>query len=71
VSSAIFGIAGKASEGFSRYVLIATFYGDHEHHESSIDLFLRFGKNETCCGAHSLAEAYAVLTGMLGTQARG
>jgi predicted nucleic acid-binding protein len=49
-------------------VLIATFYGDHEHHESSIDLFLRFGKNETCCGAHSLAEVYAVLTGMPGSR---
>lgn len=47
-------------------VLVATFYADHEHHLPSIDLFLRFGKREACCGAHSLAEVYATLTGMPG-----
>ncbi|HEV2486037.1 MAG TPA: PIN domain-containing protein [Terracidiphilus sp.] len=47
-------------------VLVATFYADHEHHPPSIDLFLRFGKKNACCGAHSLAEVYAVLTGMSG-----
>ncbi len=47
-------------------VLVATFYADHEHHAPSIDLFLRFGKKEACCGAHSLAEVYATLTGMPG-----
>jgi predicted nucleic acid-binding protein len=45
-------------------VLVATFYADHEHHQPSIDLFLRFGKHDACCGAHSLAEVYATLTGM-------
>ena len=45
-------------------VLVATFYADHEHHTSSINLFLRFGKKAACCGAHSLAEVYATLTGM-------
>ena len=45
-------------------VLVATFYADHEHHEHSIDLFLRFGKSDACCGAHSLAEVYATVTGM-------
>jgi len=45
-------------------VLVATFYADHEHHQASIDLFLRFGKDDACCGAHSLAEVYATLTGM-------
>ena len=45
-------------------VLVATFYADHEHHQASIDLFLQFGKNDACCGAHSLAEVYATLTGM-------
>jgi predicted nucleic acid-binding protein len=45
-------------------VLVATFYADHEHHPPSIDLFLRFGKKGACCGAHSLAEVYATLTGM-------
>ncbi len=47
-------------------VLVATFYADHEHHPPSIDLFLRFGKKDACCGAHSLAEVYATLTGMPG-----
>ena len=45
-------------------VLVATFYADHEHHAPSIDLFLRFKKKDACCGAHSLAEVYATLTGM-------
>ncbi len=47
-------------------VLVATFYSDHEHHSASINLFLRFRKKEVCCGAHSLAEVYATLTGMPG-----
>jgi predicted nucleic acid-binding protein len=45
-------------------VLVAAFYADHEHHSPSIDLFLRFGKNDACCSAHSLAEVYATLTSM-------
>ena len=44
-------------------VLVATFYADHEHHRPSIDLFLRFRKEEACCAAHSLAEVYVTLTG--------
>lgn len=47
-------------------VLIATFYGDHEHHEASIRLFARHEKDDLFCGAHSLVETYAVLTGMPG-----
>ena len=47
-------------------VLIATFYGDHENHLISKDLFLRFAKKDVCCGAHSLVELYSVLTGMPG-----
>jgi predicted nucleic acid-binding protein len=47
-------------------VLVATFYGDHEHHDESIGLFLRFPKDDACCAAHSLAEVYSVLTGMPG-----
>ena len=49
-------------------VLVATFYGDHEHHELSIKLFLRYEKSAVCCGAHSLAEVYASLTGMPGKE---
>jgi predicted nucleic acid-binding protein len=47
-------------------VLIATFYVRHQFHQPSIDLFLRFKKNDACCGAHSLAEIYASLTGRTG-----
>ena len=47
-------------------VLVATFYAQHEHHTPSIDLFLRFDKNDACCAAHSLAEIYSVLTGRTG-----
>jgi predicted nucleic acid-binding protein len=47
-------------------VLVATFYAHHQHHQPSIDLFLRFKKNDACCGAHSLAEIYASLTGRTG-----
>ena len=52
-------------------VLVAAFYGDHEHHESSLDIFLRFGKKNTCCGTHSLAEVYATLTAMPGKRRVG
>jgi len=52
-------------------VLVASFYGDHERHDASLDLFLRFGKADTCCGAHSLAEVYATLTGMPGKRRLG
>ena len=52
-------------------VLVATFYGDHEHHAASLDLFLRFGKVDACCGAHSLAEVYATLTAMPGKRRVG
>lgn len=47
-------------------VLVATFYGDHEHHGASIDLFLRHEKPDVCCAVHSLAEIYACLTRMPG-----
>jgi len=47
-------------------VLVATFYGDHQHHEASTDVFLRFGKKQACCGAHSLVEVYSSLTRMPG-----
>ena len=49
-------------------VLIATFYAHHQFHQPSIDLFLRFKKNEECCGAHSLAEIYCSLTGRTGRE---
>ena len=49
-------------------VLIATFYAHHQFHQPSIDLFHRLKKNEGFCGAHSLAEIYASLTGRSGRE---
>jgi predicted nucleic acid-binding protein len=51
---------------FDTSVLVPTFLGDHEHHEASLDVFLRFDKRQACCAAHSLAEVYATLTRMPG-----
>ena len=51
---------------FDTSVLVPTFLGDHEHHQASLDVFLRFEKRQACCAAHSLAEVYATLTRMPG-----
>src|SRR5271170_4065464 len=51
---------------FDTSVLVPVFYGDHVHHQPSIDLFIRFDKTTGCCGAHSLAEVYSTLTRMPG-----
>jgi predicted nucleic acid-binding protein len=47
-------------------VLVATFYGEHEHHDVSLALFISLTKKSGCTAAHCLAEVYAVLTGMPG-----
>lgn len=47
-------------------VLVATFYGDHEHHEPSFALFLRQTNQSGFTAAHCLVEVYSVLTGMPG-----
>lgn len=47
-------------------VLVAAFYPDHEHHERSIELMLRYSRAEIGCSAHTLAEVYAGLTAMPG-----
>jgi predicted nucleic acid-binding protein len=47
-------------------VLVATFYGDHQHHEPSFGLFSRQSRSTACTAAHCLAEVYAVVTGMPG-----
>ncbi len=47
-------------------MLVATFYGDHEHHESSFGLFLKQGRSTGCTAAHCLAEFYSVVTGKPG-----
>jgi predicted nucleic acid-binding protein len=41
-------------------------YGDHSHHDASLELFIQFEKSNGCCGAHSLAEVYSTLTRMPG-----
>jgi predicted nucleic acid-binding protein len=47
-------------------VLVPVFYGDHVHHQASLELFIQFDKSTGCCGAHSLAEVYSTLTRMPG-----
>jgi predicted nucleic acid-binding protein len=51
---------------FDSSVLVAAFYAHHERHAASLDIFLRFNRNEGGCAAHTLAEVYAVLTGKSG-----
>ncbi|MBV9033033.1 MAG: PIN domain-containing protein [Acidobacteriaceae bacterium] len=51
---------------FDTSVLIPTFYGEHEHHQPSFDLFLKHNKETGCTAAHCLVEVYSVLTGMPG-----
>ena len=51
---------------FDTSVLVPVFYGDHVHHQASLELFVQFDKSTGCCGAHSLAEVYSTLTRMPG-----
>jgi predicted nucleic acid-binding protein len=43
-------------------VLLPVFLPHHPHHEASLDIFVRCGKDESCCAAHNLAELYSSLT---------
>lgn len=45
-------------------VFVATFWGDHADHESSLEIFVRARKSVSACAVHSLAEVYAVMTGL-------
>ena len=47
-------------------VLVAAFYGDHQHHALSLDLLTRLDRKDGGCGAHSLIEVYSTLTRMPG-----
>lgn len=47
-------------------VLVAVFQESHEHHQRSFDLFAGLDRATGSCAAHSLAEFYAVATGMPG-----
>lgn len=51
---------------FDTSVLVAAFWEDHPFHRPSFDLFERQTKNTAGIAAHSLAEAYAALTGAPG-----
>ncbi|HVT60790.1 MAG TPA: PIN domain-containing protein [Thermoanaerobaculia bacterium] len=51
---------------FDTSLLVPVFYGDHAHHQASLELFILFGRENGCCGAHSLAEVFATLTRMPG-----
>ena len=51
---------------FDTSVLVPVFFGDHVHHKASLDLFIQFEKTTGCCGAHSLAEVFSILTRMPG-----
>jgi len=47
-------------------VLMPVFYGEHEHHEASLDLYVGLSKADACCGAHSLVEVYSPVSRMPG-----
>lgn len=51
---------------FDTSALIPCFLEDHEHHEASLKAFLKANVGKDCCGAHTLAEIYAVLTRLPG-----
>jgi predicted nucleic acid-binding protein len=51
---------------FDTSVLIAAFHAGHKFHHPSLKIFASSRKNECCCGSHSLAEVYSVLTGWSG-----
>jgi predicted nucleic acid-binding protein len=45
-------------------VLVSAFHVEHPQHQPSFELLIRCEKNDACCGLHTLAEVYAILTGM-------
>ena len=47
---------------FDTSVLVAVFWEDHPHHQTSLDLFYDARKKEAACAVHTLAEVYAVMT---------
>lgn len=51
---------------FDTSVLVAAFHGDHEHHEPSVQAFLKYPKREAAASAHSLAEVFSTLTALPG-----
>jgi predicted nucleic acid-binding protein len=47
---------------FDTSVLLPVFLEDHEHHEASLQAFLKADKRSGTIGAHSLAEIYGTAT---------
>lgn len=47
-------------------VLVPVFYGDHQHHDVSLNVLLQFDRKQACRGVHSLAEVSSALTRMPG-----
>jgi predicted nucleic acid-binding protein len=56
---------------FDTSVLIPVFLEDHEHHEPSIEAFVKADRQSASCAAHSLAEFYAVVTRLPGRHRLG
>jgi predicted nucleic acid-binding protein len=44
---------------FDTSVLVPVFYGDHVHHQASLELFIQQDKSSGCCGA-SVGRASAI-----------
>lgn len=44
--------------------MVAAFWGDHQGHDASLKLFAGSNPGIGACGAHSLAEVYAVMTAL-------
>ncbi len=42
--------------------MIPTFLEEHQHHEASLEVFLKASKEHGSCAAHSLAEVYSTIT---------
>jgi predicted nucleic acid-binding protein len=51
-------------EFFDTSVLIASFWGGHVHHQTSVARLGAANKKQSACGVHSLAEVYGVMTAL-------
>jgi predicted nucleic acid-binding protein len=56
---------------FDTSVLLPCFFENHIYHEASLRVFLEANKEQSCCGAHSLAELYANATRLPGKNRLG
>lgn len=56
---------------FDTSVLVPVFIEDHEHHEASLDAFVKADRQHASCAAHSLAEFYVVVTRLPGRHRLG